>query len=78
MDGDEMVIDEMAIEEPYDQRMDRLLVQLNRAASRNKKKKHKDIMISLVIMALLAIGIYFGIRETTSGGELMHFLTDIM
>ncbi|MFH1738809.1 MAG: hypothetical protein ABIH23_07355 [bacterium] len=81
MNNEDNVLEEsfgQPFEEPYDQRMDRLLVQLNKAASKNKKKKHKDLMISLVLMALLAIGVYFGIRQTTTGGEFMHFLTDIM
>ena len=71
-------ITEERVDLSYDERMDHLVSNLKNAASQSRRKRRKELMISLVIAALLGIAIYYGARQATSGGEMMHFLNNIM
>ena len=62
----------------YDQRMDQLLVQLNKAASRNGAKKRSHIVIGVVIVAAVALVVYHVLRQAATGGQFMGFLDKFM
>jgi len=70
-----------AIERPtselsYEEKMDQLLVKLNSAASKNRKKSRVHILAAIGIMIVMGAAIYFGMNEVSGTGEFMGFITN--
>ncbi len=69
-----------AIERPtseltYEDKMDQLLVKLNTAASKNRKKGRVNILVAMGIMVVIGAAIYFGLNQVSGTGEFMEFIT---
>ncbi|HPO07600.1 MAG TPA: hypothetical protein PLZ55_02945 [bacterium] len=58
----------------YEERMDRLLGQLNKAAQKGRTKRRNDMLISVLVIAALAVAIYFGLQVVTDGGNFTDFI----
>ena len=59
----------------YEDKMDRLLVKLNAAASKNRKKGRVNILVAIGIMVVIGAAIYFGLNQVSGTGEFMEFIT---
>ena len=59
----------------YEDKMDRLLVKLNAAASKNRKKGRVNILVAIGIMVVIGAAIYFGLNQVSGTAEFMEFIT---